>query len=94
MAGGKTSFNNKTTFCKILFLNSNRHTLNTLPMYDYIGNRTTSPISPNINNHAIINSWVTNTFILVNTKVKQDPKFTLPSNYSAQEQTNIHNTYM
>ena len=71
MTGGKTSFINiKPILQNISFLSSNQHTYNTLPLHDYIGNTTTTPITPTVTNYAIIDSWATNTFIVVNTKVK------------------------
>ena len=52
------------------FLNSNQHTWSTLPRYTYTENKTLHPSSTTTNDHTIIDSGTTNTFILVNTKVK------------------------
>ena len=71
MAGGKTSFDNIKPFLQnTSFVKSNHNALNTLPLYDYIGNTTSTPIIPTTNNHVIIDSGAANTFIVVNTKVK------------------------
>ena len=71
MAGGKFSFKTKNIFLQnTQLLNFNQHTCSKLPRYIYVVNTTLYSLEPTINDHTIVNSGATNTFIVVNTKLK------------------------
>ena len=94
MAGGKTSFNNIKSFLRnTSFVKSNQNTLNTLPLYDYIGNTTSTPIIPTTNNHVIIDSGAVNTFIVVNTKVKNKTPNLRPLPATVPNNKQMYTTY-
>ena len=59
-----------------------QNNFSTLPRYTFVENATIYPTEPTTNDHALIDSGFTNTFIVVNIKVKKDTKYTPSPSHS------------